>query len=162
MEECPCGSGKNYPDCCQPYIVGERNAPTAEILMRSRYTAYAKADVDYLYDTTHAEQRETFNRKDSESWARKSEWLSLEIIRTEAGEENDETGLVEFAAKYRSKNKSIRHHELAEFKKEEGKWYFVDGKPPEIVQVVRQGPKIGRNDPCPCGSGKKYKKCCGR
>jgi preprotein translocase subunit SecA len=30
-----------------------------------------------------------------------------------------------------------------------------------VQQVVRSGAKVGRNDPCPCGSGKKYKKCCG-
>jgi len=31
----------------------------------------------------------------------------------------------------------------------------------QVQQVVRAGAKVGRNDPCPCGSGKKYKKCCG-
>jgi SEC-C motif-containing protein len=53
------------------------------------------------------------------------------------------------------------HHEVAEFKKEEGTWFFVDGHAPKYEQVKRQGAKIGRNAPCPCGSGKKYKKCCG-
>jgi preprotein translocase subunit SecA len=30
------------------------------------------------------------------------------------------------------------------------------------AKPVRSGPKVGRNDPCPCGSGKKYKQCCGK
>jgi preprotein translocase subunit SecA len=30
------------------------------------------------------------------------------------------------------------------------------------AKPVRTGPKVGRNDPCPCGSGKKYKQCCGK
>lgn len=43
---------------------------------------------------------------------------------------------------------------------------FREDEPPvprsmSVVQPVRSGPKIGRNDPCPCGSGKKHKKCCG-
>jgi SEC-C motif-containing protein len=62
---------------------------------------------------------------------------------------------------YHEKGKVVRHHELAEFAKEDGQWYFVDGRAPKHVQSIRQGPKIGRNDPCPCGSGRKFKKCCG-
>jgi preprotein translocase subunit SecA len=32
----------------------------------------------------------------------------------------------------------------------------------KVKQIKLEGPKVGRNDPCPCGSGKKYKKCCGK
>jgi SEC-C motif domain protein len=161
MELCPCGSGKEYEGCCLPLIRGERPAETAEELMRSRYTAHAKKEIDYVIDTTAAVQREKINRRQVENWAGRSEWLSLQITGTEAGGAEDEKGTVEFTAHYRDKGKKIEHREIAEFKKEEGRWYFVDGRAPTPEQVVREGPKIGRNDPCPCGSGKKHKKCCG-
>jgi SEC-C motif domain protein len=161
MEMCPCGRGKDYADCCAPLIQGARDAATAEELMRSRYSAYAKSEIDYIYATTHAKQRSKFNHKESLAWSRNTEWQSLEILRTEAGGADDESGIVEFMARYREKGKAVQHHEVAEFVKQEGRWYFMDGHAPKPVQVHRQGPKIGRNDPCPCGSGKKFKKCCG-
>jgi SEC-C motif-containing protein len=161
MDNCPCGSGIEYVQCCRPYIQGDENAPTAEALMRSRYCAYVKSEIDYIYHTTHPSKRSQFNHDESLEWSRKAEWKSLEILRTESGGVEDETGIVEFVALYHEKGKAVRHHEVAEFTKENGHWYFVDGQAPKPAQVVRQGPKIGRNDPCPCGSGRKFKKCCG-
>lgn len=161
MDSCPCGSGKQYDQCCAPLINGAREAGTAESLMRSRYSAYVKVEMDHIFNTTHKDQRGQFNRKESEAWARKTDWHSLEIRRTEAGGADDNSGWVEFIARYRNKGKMALHHEVAEFRKEEGQWYFYDGRAPVYEQVVREGAKIGRNDPCPCGSGKKYKKCCG-
>ena len=69
---------------------------------------------------------------------------------------------MEFIAKYSEKGEKKEHHEIAEFRRENDTWFFYDAKAPKPKQVVRQGPKIGRNTLCPCGSGKKYKKCCGR
>ncbi|MEJ2154466.1 MAG: YchJ family protein [Desulfobacteraceae bacterium] len=161
MDSCPCGSGKEYDQCCAPLIQGVQEAGSAESLMRSRYSAYVHVEMDYIYNTTHKDQRGQFNRKESEAWARKTNWHSLEICRTESGGSDDQSGWVEFIARYRNKGKMGQHHEVAEFRKEEGTWYFYDGHAPEYRQVVRDGVKIGRNDPCPCGSGKKYKKCCG-
>ncbi len=162
MSLCPCGSGKAYADCCEPLISGEQTAQSAEALMRSRYSAYVNRDIDYVYDTLHPKKRHGFNRKESEQWARRSEWVSLEILRTEDGMPQDRSGVVEFIARYRQKDKPVQHHEVAEFVKEDDRWYFWDGTTPKIEQSVRKGPKLGRNDPCVCGSGKKYKKCCGR
>ena len=161
MEMCPCGSGNEYMHCCRPYIQGAKNAPTAEALMRSRYSAYVTSEIDYVYQTTHPSQRSKFNHKESLEWSRKAEWKSLEIVRTESGSSEDNTGTVEFVAHYYEKGKPVRHHEIAEFINEDGHWYFMDGHAPKPVQSIRQGPKIGRNDPCPCGSGRKFKKCCG-
>ena len=161
MESCPCGSGQAYIECCHPIIQGGQVAQTAEALMRSRYCAYVKAEIDYIYDTTHASQRSKFNREESLAWSRKAEWQALEILRTEDGGPEDDSGIVEFVARYREKGKAVQHHEIAEFTREDGRWYFVDGHAPKPSQSIRQGPKVGRNDPCPCGSGKKYKKCCG-
>lgn len=161
MDLCPCGSGRQYSDCCEPYISGTQYAPTAELLMRSRYSAYVKTEIDYIYETTHKRQRNQFNRDESVAWSRKTDWQSLEIKKTEAGGEGDQNGTVEFIARYRSKGKMAQHHEVAEFRKEDGQWFFYDGHAPKLEQVKRHGAKVGRNDPCPCSSGKKYKKCCG-
>ncbi len=162
MEPCPCGSGQTYEACCRPLIEEGEPAQTAEAMMRSRYTAHVKAAVDYVHDTTHPRQRAGVNLEQVLEWSQTSEWLGLEIVDTQAGGPEDEKGSVEFIAHYRQKGKRYDHQEVAEFAKREGRWYFVDGKAPKTVQFVRQGPKVGRNDPCPCGSGKKYKKCCAR
>jgi SEC-C motif-containing protein len=160
METCPCGSGLDYTVCCEPLITGEKRAETAEALLRSRYSAYAKKIVDYILDTTHPEQQDPDSQKTVEKWARNTEWHQLEIVGSEAGGAGDEEGTVEFKADYTEKGRRRKHHELAKFRKKEGRWYFFDGDAPRIEQFVRSGPKVGRNDPCPCGSGKKYKKCC--
>jgi len=86
--------------------------------------------------------------------------LGLDILSTEQGGENDEEGVVEFLARYKLSNVTVPHRERATFRKVDGKWYFVDGKELNAPTVRNEGPKVGRNDPCPCGSGKKYKKCC--
>lgn len=128
--------------------------------MRSRYSAYAKADIDYVERTTAPEARSDFDRDGSLAWAKQSEWLGLEIVKTEAGGPDDTTGVVEFIARYQVDGRETRHHEVSEFRRDGKQWFFVDGK---IVRgtVRNDEPKTGRNDPCPCGSGKKYKKCHG-
>lgn len=159
MSTCPCNSNLEYSACCEPFIKGGAKPPTAEKLMRSRYTAYTLAEIDYIEKTTDPASRPHFDRNGSLQWAKNSEWLGLEILKTEAGTENDTKGLVEFVARYRYEGVERAHHERSEFRKRDGQWYFVDGK--LVQEPVRVGEKIGRNDPCPCGSGKKYKKCCG-
>ena len=161
MKLCPCGSGTNYAECCEPYISGLKNPPTAEALMRSRYTAYAEHAIDYIISTCVDEGKDRIDYKLTKEWSEKSEWLGLKIISAEKGEIADTEGIVEFEASYeRDKLKEI-HHERAHFIKTNGKWFYQEG---QVVPktVIRTGPKIGRNDPCPCGSGKKYKHCCGR
>lgn len=162
METCPCGSELTYADCCEPLITGEKPASTAEALMRSRYTAYVNTEIDYIHETIHPKRRGTFNRAEATAWSKNSEWESLEIMETADGGPGDQAGTVEFTARFKEKGKLVIHHELASFVKSDDRWYFMDASAPKPVQSVRQGPKIGRNDPCPCESGKKYKKCCGR
>ena len=127
--------------------------------MRARYTAFAMANVDYIFETHHPKTRDEQNREDIQAWAEGSNWLSLEIVSTKGGKKDDTEGQVEFRAVYETKGVRHNHHELSEFEKSNGKWYFKDGKMVDQT-VVRESPRIGRNDPCPCGSGKKYKKCC--
>lgn len=162
MDQCPCGSQLPYAQCCEPLINGVKPAETAEQLMRSRYTAFTRAAVSYLIDTVHPDKRSQHDEKTTRKWAEKAQWHSLEILSTEKGCAQDTEGVVEFVALYTEKQKRVKHHEIAQFKKEGARWFFVDGQPPAITPHLRTTPKIGRNDPCPCGSGKKYKKCCGK
>ena len=157
---CPCGSGKGYTDCCEPYLSGAARAPDPETLMRSRYTAYARHEMDYLANTLHPGQRHDYDAAGAARWAQESDWTGLEIVTV--GEVIANTGKVEFKAHYRRKGEPCVHHELAEFRKSGDTWYFFDGKMVGAGQFTRETPKVGRNEPCPCGSGKKYKKCCGR
>jgi SEC-C motif-containing protein len=159
--DCPCGSGNTYEGCCEPFIKGERHPETAEQLMRSRYSAYALQEIPYIHDTIHPDSRVDWDEEGALKWSKSSVWNGLEIIQTEAGGPADDQGTVEFIASFSMENKRLQHHELAVFEKVEGRWYFKDGDMVKPKQVKRESPKIGRNDPCPCGSGKKFKKCCG-
>jgi SEC-C motif-containing protein len=156
--DCPCG-GKSFETCCAPFIKGEQSPKTAEELMRSRYTAYTQAEVEYIKNTTIPKDQKEFDLKAAESWAKESQWLGFELLAKEAGEASDDKGSIEFIARYKADGKIENHHELATFVKIKDVWFFEDGK--VITQVVNKAPKVGRNEPCPCGSGKKYKKCCG-
>jgi len=145
----------------RPYIEGKALPATAAELMASRYVAYSLRDIDYLIDSHDPKTRSRIDRKETERWAREAEWLSLEIVRTERGGPEDERGEVEFVARYRQNGVEHVHHERSDFRRDDGRWYFVDGRRVAEAPVRRTSPKVGRNDPCPCGSGKKYKKCCG-
>ena len=161
MMDCPCGSEAKYEECCEPVIKGTQNAETAVQLMRARYSAYARVEADFLYESLHPDKKSSHDFKQTKDWAAKSKWEKLEILGTEKGGQDDESGTVEFIAHYTVKGERTRHHEVATFVKADGKWFFEDGEGVAPKQVIRTSPKTGRNDPCPCGSGKKYKKCCG-
>jgi len=160
MTHCPCGSDQTYQKCCEPAHLGTTPSKTAETLMRSRYSAYVKHSIPYLGESLHPDQKKDWSEQDTKRWAEQSEWLSLEIVKTDAGTESDEFGMVEFIAVYKENEHVKRHHEISQFQKIDDRWYYVDGATPKIETVVHTSPKVGRNEPCPCGSGKKYKKCC--
>jgi SEC-C motif-containing protein len=134
---------------------------TAEALMRARYAAYATGNIDFVIKSHDPDTVAEIDRKHTETWSKNSKWLGLEILATEGGGENDDEGVVEFLARYKLGNLTVPHRERATFSKINGKWYFMDGKELNAPPVRHEGPRTGRNDPCPCGSGKKYKKCCG-
>ena len=161
MELCPCGSKKQYDQCCLPIINGEKRAKTAEQLMRSRYSAFAKHKIDYLCNSCHPANQKEFDRKATKKFATNTIWSGLEIKETIDGGVDDTKGLVEFIAYFKINNQTKFMHERSNFQKCEGQWYYVDGTSVPIKQVVRASKKPGRNEPCSCGSGKKYKKCCG-
>ena len=129
--------------------------------MRSRYSAYVAGKIDYIDRTNDPNSKDEFDREAAEAWSKKSEWLGLEIVGTRAGGPSDSEGEVEFIARYKVDGKETSHHEVSLFNrgKKDGQWYYMDGK--NIQQPERRAePKVGRNDPCSCGSGKKFKKCC--
>ena len=158
---CPCGSGKTYSECCEPLIKKTAKAASAEALMRARYSAYVKHEIDYIIDTCEkSDQVADIDRKATEDWSRNSTWHGLKILSVQPGKEPD-SEIVEFEATYTQKGIRDVHHETGLFKKINGEWLYSAGYV-KAMTVVREGRKIGRNEPCPCGSGKKYKNCCGR
>jgi len=159
FERCPCGSGKLYANCCKPYIKGKENAPTLEALMRSRYTAYVLHEIDYIVDTCLGD-KDSIDRDSIKKWSEKSKWLGLEILSSGVGI-GDVTGQVEFKAVYEQGRLKNIHHEIAIFRKREDRWLYDRGKIIP-VPVTRSDIRQGRNEYCQCGSGKKYKHCCGR
>jgi SEC-C motif-containing protein len=130
--------------------------------MRSRYSAFAVENIDYLERTLAPEARHDFDRKAIAHWARNSQWLGLDILSTEEGQVGDKSGYVEFIAHFVNEGERLAHRErsLFRFDDAEERWYFVEEANRKSAPIVK-GAQPGRNDPCPCGSGKKYKKCCG-
>jgi SEC-C motif-containing protein len=160
---CPCGSSIELSLCCLPVLQGKKEPQTAEELLRARYTAFTQGDIDFILNTHHSRTRSEINREEIEDWAKGSEWLELKIVQKEAGQNKDEQGTIIFGAHYRSKEdgKAHEHWEKSSFEKENGSWRFLDAQGVHLGTYRRPEPKIGRNDPCSCGSGKKFKKCCG-
>ncbi len=155
---CVCGVGESTETCCLPIIKGKQSAKTAEALMRSRYAAYVLEEIDHLMNSVHPDSPGEADRKSTEAWAKAAEWDRIQIVETVAGGENDDEGVVEFIAHFKVQGVPQQHHERATFKRHNKKWYYMDGE--ELKpEPVRKGKKVGRNDPCPCGSGKKFKKC---
>jgi SEC-C motif-containing protein len=119
---CYCGSQKSFESCCAPYIKGIEKAPTTVALMKSRYSAYATHQADYLLGTTHSSERKYYSREDILHWATANKWQKLEII---SSTENT----VEFKAYFIDENNVNQvHYEFSTFKNENGSWFYVDGK----------------------------------
>jgi SEC-C motif-containing protein len=122
MSGCFCGNNVSFQNCCEPYIKGIKNAPTTEVLMRSRYSAFATGAADYLVNTTHISKRRFHNKKDILDWSQANKWLKLEVLATT---ENTVT----FKAYYLDENlKAQVHYEHSTFKLENEKWFYVDGE----------------------------------
>lgn len=133
--------------------------------MRSRYTAYTRGDIGYIEATLASDRRGAFDAVAAKSWATRATWLALRIVSTVRGQPGDADGVVSFVATYREDGKTIEHHETSQFRRDDGgAWRFVEGDTrAAVVEPKRAGAaKVGRNDPCPCGSGRKFKFCCGR
>lgn len=159
ISTCPCGSKKTYLSCCGLFIEQHQLPKTPEQLMRSRYTAYTMANIEYISKTMREPAALNFDPLSARKWAEQAQWLNLEVLQSRVDPKNPDRGFVEFKAHYHLANQDHCMHELSEFHFQDGQWYYVDG---ETVTETPSKIKISRNDPCICGSGKKYKKCCGK
>lgn len=117
---CPCGGGP-YAECCEPFHTARTEAPTAEALMRSRYSAFALGLDDYLWRTWHPRTRPERVALD------RTDWLGLEIVEVVDGTERDQTGIVEFVARYREGRRAGRIRERSRFERRGRRWMYVDG-----------------------------------
>lgn len=159
MSHCPCGSERPFDDCCGPVLAGQP-AQSAEALIRARYTAYAVERIDFLLQTMSAEVQADLDPVEAARVAKEAEWLGVEIQGVFQDSPDDNSAEVEYVAKFRLEGQKRIHHERARLERGAQGWMVCGGEvnpkgPPRRVE------KVGRNDPCPCGSGKKFKKCCG-
>ena len=150
---CPCGLAQ-YSECCQLLHSGLKHAETAQQLMRSRYSAFAKYEIDYIVKTTAIGQQQALDVNAIAEWSKANNWLKLEIVQ--AQEKIDKNhAQVEFKAHYSSRENDVQqpqvHHEISHFVQHDSAWYFLD---PTTDQ------KLTMKQPCICGSGKKFKQCC--
>jgi SEC-C motif domain protein len=126
---CPCGSAAPYTNCCEPYVTGKALAPTAEALMRSRYTAYSKGNVDYLIATLHPKSRQKDDRPTLLQSVQTMRWVGLTVLKTQKGQPQDKRGVVEFIAQYQPIQNLLtgaanQLHERSRFVKENGQWFY--------------------------------------
>ena len=146
-----------YSDCCQPYHKGLKKAETAERLMRTRYSAFVKVLPEYIVTTTLPAQQSLLDVAAIEDWAKQTPWAGLEIIEhtPKLGKRHAQ---VEFKAFYTTADaQQAAHHERSTFVKVKDEavnetWFFLD---PTVAMSVTQ------KQPCICGSGEKFKRCCG-
>lgn len=147
--DCPCGQG-NYANCCQPLHLGVAIAATAEQLMRSRYSAFAQHEIDYIVQTTAKGQQQALDVAAIRDWSESNQWLKLDVVQ--AQEKLDKNhAQVEFKAHYHDGQQAQEHHEISHFVKYAGAWYFLD----PTTEM-----KITMKQPCICGSERKFKQCC--
>ena len=125
-------------------------------LLEARYQAFVDGEVDFILATHHPETRAQVERDAILNWSKNSSWKGLKI---ENVDEKGDKAFIRFTARYQREIQTTNHTENAEFRKLEGRWYYYDSEFPKPETIRRDGEKVGRNDPCPCGSGKKYKKC---
>lgn len=155
---CTCGSGKSFGQCCQPVLANIAAAPSAEALMRARFTAHVIGDSEFLHKSYLADSKKPYN---GEQLAGGDRWTRLVIHSQEEGQTPDKA-YVEFTAFFKEQGVEVPHIEKAEFVRHEGSWIYNKAVRLGPAPVRNASPKVGRNDPCPCGSGKKYKQCCGK
>lgn len=163
---CPCGSGLEFGRCCGALIAG---APAGEplALMRSRYTAYVVGEMDYIAATQDRAFNPDFDPRATARWNKDVVWKELRVLNASGGGEGESAGTVEFQAFFEKAGRAGLIHEISRFEKKKGRWLYLDGQPGASVADAPATPpmpkksKTGRNEPCPCGSGKKFKRCCG-
>lgn len=156
---CPCKSELDYQNCCEPYHLGKSFPETPEQLMRSRYSAFALKIIPYLVDTLSASKRTVNLSSELTEFATSVDFKHLEILNAPVPDKDSGYGFVEFKAWYKAEDGNYHWmQENSRFEYIDIRWYYLDGNLAGNPKPI----KIGRNDPCVCQSGKKYKKCCGK
>lgn len=153
---CPCGSQKNYISCCEPFLTGKQSPKTPEALMRSRYVAYTRANIDYIKKTMRGNALLGFQELDAKRWAKRVQWIKLNVIKSVM--ESSSLGSVEFEASFVDGSKLKSIHEKSEFIFENGRWYYIGGK---YLPSTHMEQMVSRTMDCPCGSRRKFKNCHG-
>ncbi|MET1415905.1 YchJ family metal-binding protein [Roseibium sp. HPY-6] len=125
-QACPCGRGPAFEACCEPFLAGSALPKTAEDLMRSRYTAFARQRISYLKDTLWPKHQSSFDELATSRWASENHWAALTVLEVHAGGEADREGTVLFEAKYLSGGKLVTHRERSRFRKKSGRWFYVE------------------------------------
>ncbi|TBR38065.1 zinc chelation protein SecC [Marinomonas agarivorans] len=162
--KCPCGSDLLYDACCGVFHNTSVTAPTAEALMRSRYSAFYLKNFNYIESTQQLPDAPDQSAQDIKEANETTQWLKLEVLETIGGQEQDEEGMVAFSAHFKEGRHTGKLQERSLFKKVNNQWFYISGEHEVKQQTPLVTPaemKLGRNEPCHCGSGKKFKKCCG-
>jgi SEC-C motif-containing protein len=151
---CPCGSSLEFSQCCEPFHLGQKAAQTAEQLMRSRYSAFAVGNIDYIVQTTVPAQQKLLDVPAITAWSQQNQWLGLEVLK-QVAKIGKCHAQVEFKARFKDKNNSAAaeqtHQELSAFVQHDQRWYFLD----PTVET-----QLSLKSPCLCLSGQKFKHCC--
>ena len=124
MKLCPCGLKQPYDECCGQYIDDKSTPQTVEQLMRSRYTAYTQANIEYIKKTMVGCGLARFNEEEAYLWAKECDWLGLEVLSATDANVFSTDAWVEFVASYKLKGKSETLREQSHFLKIEGKWFY--------------------------------------
>lgn len=148
---CPCGSQSAYATCCAPIHAAPTRALTPEALMRARFSAFVSGDNDFLIASWAPDTRPPRAALDEAG----PSWRRL-IVEASGQDDADDHGWVRFRAIARQPDGWLALNETSRFRRTEGQWFYVAG------DAEWQRLRVGRNAPCPCGSGLKAKRCCAR
>ena len=160
MSQCPCASQASFADCCEPFLLGTKPIATPMELMRSRYSAHVRGDAKYLIFSTLPEQQTQMSPVELQDWLDAVRWKSLTILDDGQYNPDSDEGWVEFEALYLEEGKHYLHRERSHFVRRQGHWFFDMHPGVDKWAGSNAARLLGRNDECPCGSGRKLKKCC--
>ncbi|PRQ12022.1 hypothetical protein C1Y63_02805 [Corynebacterium sp. 13CS0277] len=119
-DRCACTSTATFATCCKPYLTGEKVAPTAVALMRSRFSAFVTGNADYLLSTWLQETAPETLMLDP-----RVEFYRLDIVGHTQGGPFDTMGTVHFEAFYRVGDTVGSQVENSTFGKAGGRWYYI-------------------------------------
>lgn len=158
-QTCYCCSNQPFESCCEPYLTGKEKPKTPEALMRSRYSAFVLKDIPYIDATMKGKAKQKADLDQTALWLENVAWLNLSVKQSKTP--TPTTGTVHFVARFQENGEEQQIEEVSQFKKIAGSWYYIQGKQANLTSKQGSAEKIGRNEPCSCGSGKKFKHCCG-